>query len=180
MFEKLTECKSLLNKFGGHPMAAGLSLDEDKIDSLRDYLNDNDNLTEEDLTRVTYLDMQLPLRYISEDLIDEIGRLEPYGKGNAKPVFGEKNISIAKLKVLGQNKNVLKVDMLSENRGYNGIYFGDIDHFNQKITDKHGAEVCEGLYTNKLSDVPMDIAFFPSINEFRGNRSVQIIIEDIK
>ena len=115
MFEELLKCKELLGKFGGHPMAAGLSLQEDKVDELRIALNNKCELTDEDLTRKIMIDSSLPLEYLNLHLIEELNVLEPFGKGNSKPVFGVRDAKITKAILLGKDKNVLKLKLLTNN-----------------------------------------------------------------
>lgn len=181
MFEELLKCKDLLSKFGGHPMAAGLSLEEENIDLLSKRLNQVTDLTEEDLIPRITLDMGLPLDYIDYGLIEDLEKLEPFGKGNHKPIFGEKDIKVLRASILGQNRNVLKLRLLSKGgTTMDGIYFGDIGEFEDIIRRKYGSEALEKLYQGMSSDISVDLAFYPSINEFRGNKSIQIVIESFR
>lgn len=180
MFEELNKCKELLGKFGGHPMAAGLSLEEKNIELLRKKLNDITTLTDDDVVPKIYLDMQLPLEKISYDLIKDLSILEPFGKGNSKPIFGEKQVTILKASILGQNKNVLKINILMKNGIYiNGIYFGDIQEFEKIVIDKYSSEELSKLY-NGGSRVNVDIAFYPDINEYNGMVNLQVIVENFR
>ncbi len=181
MFEELSKCKDLLNRFGGHPMAAGLSLDLSKIDNLRKRLNDLTELTEEDLISKKYIDMQLPLDYISFKLMDELSILEPFGKGNNKPLFGDKNIRVKKGTILGKNKNVLKLVLESKNKkNMEGLFFGDIKSFENSVRKAHGDSGLDNLYRGIDSRVDLDILYYPSINEFRGNTNLQVIIQNFR
>lgn len=181
MFEELLKCKDLLSKFGGHPMAAGLSLEVDNVEPLRKRLNEITELTEEDLIPKINLDMQLPLDYINYNLIYDLEKLEPFGKGNNKPLFGEKNIKVLKGNVLGQNKNVLKLKLLSKNGNYiDGIYFGDIEEFEKIVIEKYGVDELEKLYQGSNNDIHLDMAFNPGINQYMGNTSIQLIIENFR
>lgn len=181
MFEELLKCKDLLSKFGGHPMAAGLSLEVDNVEPLRKRLNEITELTEEDLIPKINLDMQLPLDYINYNLIYDLEKLEPFGKGNNKPLFGEKNIKVLKGNILGQNKNVLKLKLLSKNGNYiDGIYFGDIEEFEKIVIEKYGVDELEKLYQGSNNDIHLDIAFNPGINQYMGNTSIQLIIENFR
>jgi single-stranded-DNA-specific exonuclease len=180
MFEELNKCKELLGKFGGHPMAAGLSLEEHNIEPLRKKLNEITTLTDDDVVPKIYLDMQLPLEKISYDLINEIGTLEPFGKGNSKPIFGEKQVTIVKGSILGQNKNVLKVKIMMKNGIYiDGIYFGNIEEFENIVIDRYGVEELDRLYSGN-SRIKLDMAFYPSINEFNGRVSLQVVVENFR
>lgn len=181
MFEELSKCKDILGRFGGHPMAAGLSLDFSNIDSLRNRLNQYTKLTDEDLICKKYIDMQLPLDYISFKLMDELSILEPFGKGNNKPVFGDKNIRVKKGSILGKNKNVLKLILDKKDKdNMEALYFGDIDSFEDRIKDKYGEKGLDNLYRGIDSRVDLDILYYPAVNEFRGRVSLQVVIQSFR
>ncbi len=181
MFEELSECKDFLLKFGGHPMAAGLSLDDVNINKLREKLNKNTSLTDDDLISRIYIDMQLPLEYISFKLIDELRLLEPFGKGNNKPIFGEKNLKINRGVVLGVNRNVLKLVLENENsKTIEGIFFGDINSFENMIQIHYGKSELDKIYRGTFNNVKVDILYYPSINEYNGNTSLQVIIQNYR
>lgn len=181
MFEGLLDCKELLDKFGGHPMAAGLSLQEDKIDELRKYLNDKCELTDEDLTRKIMIDASLPLEYLNVNLIGELDVLEPFGKGNAKPVFGVRDAKITKAMLLGKDKNVLKLRLLTNNNlTIDAMIFNDLEDFESKIIEKYGNEGLDNLYNKSNNNISMDFTFYPSVNEWNGNKSIQIIVNGIR
>ncbi|WP_315077647.1 single-stranded-DNA-specific exonuclease RecJ [uncultured Clostridium sp.] len=181
MFEELLKCKDLLNKFGGHPMAAGLSLEESNINLLRKELNGNTKLTEEELVPKVTIDVPLGLENINYDMINDLEILEPFGKGNSKPLFGAKNVNAVKAMVLGQNKNVLKIKLKTSNgRAIDSIYFGDIEAFEQYITKKYNYEELQKLYDGEFNSVNLDLIFYPSINEYNGNISIQIVIQNYR
>ena len=181
MFEGLLACKELLDKFGGHPMAAGLSLQEDKIDSLRSSLNKKCELTQDDLTKKIMIDASLPLEYLNLNLIEELNVLEPFGKGNSKPVFGVRDAKITNARILGKDKNVLKLRLLlSNNITMDAMIFNDIENFEEKIISKYGKDILEDLYNKSNNSVNMDFTFYPSINEWNGNKSIQIIVNGIR
>lgn len=181
IFEGLLECKELLLKFGGHPMAAGLSLEERNIDKLRKKLNQKTSLTDDDLIARIYIDMQLPLEYISFKLVDELKLLEPFGKGNTKPIFGEKNLRISRGFVLGANRNVLKLILENENKKMiEGIFFGDIITFEKEIDKTYGRNELEKIYRGIESNIKIDILYYPSVNEYNGNTSLQIVIQSYR
>ena len=181
MFEGLLACKELLDKFGGHPMAAGLSLQEDKVDELRKALNNKCELTDEDLTRKIMIDSSLPLEYLNLHLIEELNVLEPFGKGNAKPVFGVKDAKITKAMLLGKDKNVLKLKLLTNNNiTIDAMIFNDLENFESKIIEKYGNEGLDNLYNKSNNNIPMDFTFYPSINEWNGNKSIQIVVNGIR
>ena len=181
MFEEISECKDLLLKFGGHPMAAGLSLEETNISQFRKKLNENTSLTDDDLISRIYIDMQLPLEYISFKLIDELKLLEPFGKGNNKPIFGEKNLKINRGFVLGANKNVLKLILENENRKIiEGIFFGDIMAFENRVNEIYGNGELDKIYKGIGNNIKLDILFYPSVNEYNGNTNLQVTIQNYR
>lgn len=181
MFEGLLSCKDLLDKFGGHPMAAGLSLQEDKIDELRKALNNNCELTDDDLTRKIMIDASLPLEYLNLNLIEELNVLEPFGKGNAKPVFGVRDARVIKATLLGKDKNVLKLRLLTNNNiTIDAMIFNDVEGFEEKIIAKYGEEELQDLYNKSNNNIYLDFTFYPSINEWNGNKNIQIIVSGIR
>lgn len=181
MFEGLLACKELLDKFGGHPMAAGLSLQEDKVDELRIALNNKCELTDEDLTRKIMIDSSLPLEYLNLHLIEELNVLEPFGKGNSKPVFGVRDAKITKAMLLGKDKNVLKLKLLTNNNiTIDAMIFNDLENFESKIIEKYGNEGLDNLYNKSNNNISMDFTFYPSINEWNGNKSIQIVVNGIR
>ncbi|AOY78379.1 single-stranded-DNA-specific exonuclease RecJ [Clostridium formicaceticum] len=180
MFEELLQCKDLLTKFGGHPMAAGLSLEGSNIKALRERLNRQTVLTEEDLIPKIYIDMPLPLEYVSFDLIEELQRLEPFGKGNSKPLFGEKNIGVKKAIILGAKNHVLKLTIDKNGKTLEGIYFGDIEEFKTTIITKFGEAALEKLLKGAANEITLDILYTPTINEYMGRKSLQLQIQNYR
>lgn len=180
MFEELLKCKDLLGKFGGHPMAAGMSIPNENIDEFRDRLNNVTTLTDEDIIPKVSIDMGLMLSQINYEIIDQISLLEPYGKANAKPTFGMKKLKVIDAKVLGKNKNVLKLK-LSDGRLYiEGIYFGDIDGFEKSIKDELGEVEYNKVFNGMINNLYLDIICMPEINEFNGNKKVQLVISNYR
>lgn len=161
MYEKLCECKEYLTKFGGHPMAAGLSLEEENVERFRRKLNEQSGLTEEDLVEKVTIDVPMPIHYIRKDLVQELSLLVPFGKGNEKPLFAQKNLWVSQMRVFGKNRNVVKMRLTDEN-GYpmDGVYFGNGDEFAE-----------EGRGKRKIS-----IVYYPDINMYQGRESLQVII----
>lgn len=161
MFEELTKCKDLFIKFGGHKMAAGVSLQEENVDVLRRRLNENCDLKEDDFVKTVWIDVPMPIGYISEKLIDELTILEPFGNGNCKPVFADRELYVKSLNIIGKNKNVVKMSLVDVN-GYfmEALYFGEVEEFARdiKVGTKHS------------------FTYYPSVNEFRGERTLQIIV----
>lgn len=179
MYEELNKCKSLLAKFGGHKLAAGLSLEEENVDRLRETLNDLSTLTQEDLIPKISIDMQMPLGYINEAFVDELELLEPFGKGNIKPVFVEKNIEILSARILGKNKNVLKMQVQdAPGTQMDAMYFGDVEAFLEFFREKYGKPAVDGLLRGQRSKVEAAFTYYPGINEYMGQKTVQIIIQN--
>lgn len=183
LFDELFKCKHLFERFGGHAMAAGLSLKEENIDSFRTLINKNCKLTEEDYQETIVVDMELKLDDVTFLLATEIETLEPYGKGNKTPIFGTKNILPKELRVI-ENKNtiIFTFETEKQNRNIKGIYFGDVKVFENKIL-----EIYEEYETNKIlngilrnNNFYMDIVYSININEFRDNISVQLLIKDFR
>ena len=162
MYEELTGCGDLLTKFGGHPMAAGLSLDKENVEKFKRRLNDQCTLSEEELTEKVVIDMELPFAAITEQFIEELEYLEPFGKGNTKPVFAARSVVMQHVKIIGKNKNVTKATAIdAAGNRMEAICFHDAQEF---------AERCE------KNNGKMSITFYPGINEFRGERQIQIVI----
>ena len=161
MFEKLTQCKELLLKFGGHPMAAGMSIEPDKLDELRRKLNEYCGLTEEDLILKVWIDVPMPLEYISEKVIDDLSVLEPLGKGNEKPVFADTGLQIKNLSHMGKERQFTKVIFSKQAQFVDGI----------------GKPFVSEAYAagNKVN-----VLYYPSVNEFNGNRKLQIVLSSVK
>lgn len=179
MYDRLCECSRLLERFGGHPMAAGLSLLEENIDELRRELNVRSGLTKESLIpRVTF-DMVLPLSCATKELVREISLLEPFGKGNGKPLFARKNIHLVKGTVLGAERNVLKLSLKEDgdNILFQGILFQKTEAFEQYIMEKYGEKSLKNLYSGKNVEICLDIVYSPGINEYKGRESIQLVIE---
>ena len=163
MFKELVKCKALLSKFGGHPMAAGLSLPEENVDAFRKLLNDNCALTEEEMAEKVRIDVPMPISYVNMPLIRQLNLLEPFGKGNTKPLFAQKNIKITGCRVFGKNRNVVKMKLYDEN-GFeaDGVWFGDGDAFVEQIREKER----------------WSVAYYPSINAYNGRESIEIIVQN--
>lgn len=161
MYEKLCECREYLTKFGGHPMAAGLSLEEDNIEPFRRKLNELSGLGPEDFIEKVSIDVPMPINYIRKDLIQELKILEPFGKGNEKPVFAQKGLRVLRSRVLGSGRNVVKMQVADE-AGYTmeAIYFGDGDQFCEDIRGKQ----------------TLSVVYYPEINSYMGRETIQIVI----
>lgn len=165
MFRELTKVRDLLPKFGGHPMAAGLSIKEEDVPEFRKRLNENAELTEDDFIPRVWIDVPMPLEYVTEGLVEELKRLEPFGQGNEKPLFAQKGLMIRSLRVLGKNRNVVKLGLVTDTGlSMDGLLFGDGDAFQKELAGKDR----------------IDIVYYPDINEYNGNRTLQAVIRNYK
>lgn len=180
MFEELLKCKDLLGKFGGHPMAAGMSIPSENIDKFREKLNEVTTLSDEDIIPKVSIDMPLPINKINYKLIDEIALLEPYGKGNPKPNFAVKGLMVKAARILGKNNNVLKLNLTDGYLNIDGIYFGDIEVALEIIKNKFGEYEYNKMLNGQTNMVKIDIVYFPDINEYNGRKSVQLLIQNIR
>lgn len=163
MFDELSRCADLFTKFGGHPMAAGMSLPKENLEKLRRQLNENCTLTEADMIEKLSIDIVMPIQYISEPFIEELKCLEPFGNGNSKPLFAERNFRVLKSQILGKNKNTVKIYGVNEAGCHmEGLYFGDPSEFMELLEKKE----------------TISVTYYPSVNEFRGQRTLQLMIQD--
>ena len=163
MYEEMVKCADLMIQFGGHPMAAGLSIEEKNIEEFRRRLNVNCTLTDEELRPKIVIDVPMPVSYITKGLIEQISLLEPFGKGNTKPVFAQKNLRVLDYSIIGKNKNVVKLKLLDpQGISVEGIYFGEAEDFVNFIREKDS----------------ISVTYYPEINRFRGRESLQIIIQN--
>ncbi len=165
MFQGLVEVQDLLTKFGGHPMAAGFSLPLENVDEFRRRLNENAKLTPEDFIPKVWIDIALPFEYVDEALIEELERLEPFGQGNEKPQFAQKNLLVRSARVMGKNRNVVKLMLVNE-RGaaLDAVVFTDGDLFLEEMGNSRR----------------MDVVYYPTVNEYNGRRTVQIVVRNWK
>ena len=175
MFHELLACKDLMIRFGGHKMAAGMTLREENLQELRKRLNDNSTLKEEDFYPVVNIDAAMPIGYATEKLIEEFERMEPFGVGNPKPLFAEQHFRVLRGQRLGKDKNVLKLHV--QNRVGNrcdAMLFHGVEEFEQFIVENFGREELARMYEGRENDIDVALTYFPTINEYGGNRTVQI------
>ena len=165
MYQGLCAVADLLVKFGGHPMAAGLSIEESDIDEFRRRLNENAKLTEDDFVPQIWIDVPMPFEYVNEKIVDELKGLEPFGQGNEKPLFAQKSLTIRNVRVLGKNRNVVKMNLVT-NTGhpFDGLLFADGDRFLEEQTGQN----------------TIDMIYYPDVNEYNGTRTLQAIIKNYK
>lgn len=177
MFDKMTEVAELFTKYGGHPMAAGLSMREEDIDKLREQLNQKAELSEEDMAEVVRLDAVLPMSYFTVDTIRQLSVLEPCGKSNTRPVFADRNIRITRANIVGVNRNVLKLHLLdSRGNPVAGVYFGEVEKFLTFLSEKFGSEEVDAAMHGKENSIQFAAVYEPAVDTYSGRESVQAII----
>ncbi|MCI7289213.1 MAG: single-stranded-DNA-specific exonuclease RecJ [Blautia sp.] len=163
MYEELVKCSDLLTQFGGHPMAAGLSMEEKNVELFRRRLNDNCTLTEQDLIPKIMIDVPMPISYLSKKLTEQLKVLEPFGKGNSKPLFAQKNLRAVGIRVLGRNRNVAKMFLIDENGiKMDAVYFGEAQEF-VDFVQAHDT---------------ISVTYYPEINVFQGRENLQVVIKN--
>ncbi len=177
MYEAMVRCKELFTKFGGHKMAAGLSMEEDNIEELRSVLNQDCGLQEEDfVTRVT-IDVPMPLSYASEELARQLQMLEPYGVGNPKPLFAEKNVTLQSVTIMGKSKNVLRLRVAAGgNRTYQMVRFGNPEQMQQYLADKYGTDAWENCLQGR-GNYLLSVVYQLGINSYKGRQELQYILQ---
>lgn len=181
MFEEMVKCQDLFRKFGGHPMAAGFSLPRSRIDEMRRRLNENCTMTEEDMAEKIMVDVPMPINYIRESLVEELSVLEPFGNGNEKPLFAERHLKLLSAHILGKNANVLKLQVANATGcTMEALYFGIPDNILSYLADKYGRNEVQKLLWGKVNQIEMDLTYYPSINEYQGRRTLQIVIKNFR
>lgn len=178
MYAELSKVKELFTKFGGHKMAAGVSLPKENVENLRKRLNENCNLTEDDLYLKVWIDMQLPLEYVTMNMIEELNIIGPYGKGNEKPVFAEKNLKVNKIEILGKKGNVLRLTIENGNHyRMTAMVFGRVMEFLAFTKEKFGQSEIDKALKGEKNNIEIMATYYPRINEYNGNSQIQIVID---
>lgn len=181
MYEEMCKCKELFTKFGGHPMAAGLSLPQENVELFRKKINECASLTEEQLIPKIHIDVPMPVDYASMGLVEELSVLAPFGKDNPRPVFADRNLRISRMWVVGKNNNVLRLSMISAHgTPVSAIYFGDIENFLDYIRQQFGEQSLENAMRGRFNDIVLSIVYSPKINRFKENESLQFEIQYYK
>lgn len=181
MFEELNKCKEYISKFGGHPMAAGLSVEEDNIPKLKKALNEKTTLTDDDLIPIIKIDSPLALNYLNYELIEDIEKLRPFGKANNSPLFAVKNLEVARVFFMGKDKNFMKFRFKINGSSYiEGVNFDKYEEFKQDFSCKYGEERFLKLQDDGYGGFSMDIIYYPNINEYNGKISIQLNIKNIR
>lgn len=177
MYEELNKCKELLTKFGGHRLAAGLSLPKENIGKFREMLNKKCTLTEEEMKEKVTIDMEMPFGCVTEGLVKELELLEPFGKGNTKPVFAARDVTLLGARILGKNRNVLKLQVQDVNGcRIEAMLFHHADDFLGKLEEQYGKTEVEALLKGRGRQIRISMTYYPDINEYMGKKTPQIVV----
>lgn len=177
MYEELNKCKELLTKFGGHRLAAGLSLPKENVGKFREMLNKNCTLTEEEMKEKVTIDMEMPFGCVTEGLVKELELLEPFGKGNTKPVFAARDVTLLGARILGKNRNVLKLQVQDVNGcRIEAMLFHHADDFLGKLEEQYGKTEVEALLKGRGRQIRISMTYYPDINEYMGKKIPQIVV----
>ena len=173
MYEELNKCKDILTKFGGHRLAAGLSLEKENIAEFRRRLNENCTLTEEEMKEKVTIDMEMPFLCVTEELVKELELLEPFGKGNTKPIFAARGVT----RILGKNRNVLKIKAQDANGSViEAMLFQNVEGFLKNMEETYGRMEVDALLQGRGGHIKIAVTYYPDINEYMGKRTPQIVI----
>lgn len=179
MFEQLSKCRELFARFGGHKMAAGLTMKREYLEELRRRLKEECPLTQQDLWPVVMIDTPMPLGYITEELIHDLERLEPFGRGNEKPLFAQQHVTILRLMRIGKNRNMIKMQVCGpEGTAMDALYFGDGEEFLSFLEKEYGAAAVASAMRGMGGNMDIALTYYPQINVFREQRSLQIVVQN--
>ena len=179
MFTELSAFRKLFLRFGGHKMAAGLTMEKKNLEALRTGLNERCSLTPTQLMPLVMIDVAMPLGYISEDLIADLEKLEPFGRANEKPLFAQQHLSVLRLSRIGKNRNVVKMSVMGpEGVVMDALYFGDTDVFFDFLEETYGRDNVAAALRGMRNTIDIAVTYYPQINEFQGKRSLQIVIQN--
>jgi single-stranded-DNA-specific exonuclease len=177
MYEALRGCDDLLTKYGGHAMAAGLSMKAENLEVFTQRINEQCELEAAAFIPKVYIDVPMPISYVTEELIGELENLAPFGKGNEKPVFAQKDVNLLSAKIMGKERNVIKLTMeTSDGATGEGIYF-EAQEMSDNLVNWFGQEEYDKLLHGWLNNIVLNIVYYPSVNEFNGNRTIQFQIK---
>lgn len=178
MYDKMSECRELYTKYGGHKMAAGVSMPEENVEAFRAYLNAHCGLTEEDFVEKVHIDVPMPMSYVTTGLVRQLPVLEPFGNGNPKPIFAQKNIRLVRGRILGKNSNVGKYTVEDDGgRQYEMMYFGDLEVWHGFLAKEFGQEECDRLYGTGGGNIRIHVVYYPDINVYQGRESLQMVMQ---
>lgn len=179
MFTELSAFRSLFLRFGGHKMAAGLTMEKKNLETLRDGLNARCTLTQTQLMPLVMIDAAMPLGYISEEVIADLEKLEPFGRANEKPLFAQQHLSVLRLSRIGKNRNVVKMSVMGpEGIIMDALYFGDTDVLFDFLEEEYGRDNVAAALRGMRNTIDIGVTYYPQINEFQGKRSLQIVIQN--
>ena len=178
MYEQMCKCSNLLTKFGGHPMAAGLSLPEENVELFRKQMNENCLFRAEEIVQTIHIDVPMPVDYVTNALVEEFSILAPFGKDNPKPVFADRNLKISRMWVIGKNQNVLRMTLVSEQgRPLSAIYFGDIEAMRTYLVEQYGTQEVEKAFHGRENNMQISIVYSPKINTYKDSETLQFEIQ---
>ena len=178
MYEQMCKCSNLLTKFGGHPMAAGLSLPEENVELFRKQMNENCPFRAEEIVQTIHIDVPMPVDYVTNALVEEFSILAPFGKDNPKPVFADRNLKISRMWVIGKNQNVLRMTLVSEQgRPLSAIYFGDIEAMRTYLVEQYGTQEVEKAFHGRENNMQISIVYSPKINTYKDSETLQFEIQ---
>lgn len=179
MYEELSKCKELFLKFGGHKLAAGLSMEEKNVEIFRRIMNENCTLTEQDMEEKILIDISMPFSYATEEFLKELELLEPFGTGNPKPVFAQRNVKFLSMRIMGKAGNMAKFSVEDENGGrYSLVLFRNLEGFLEDVGKKYGQKTLELFKSqNRNNGVKMHVIYYPSLNEYMGRREIQYVMQ---
>ena len=181
MAKKLHDVEDLLIRYGGHPMAAGLSLPKDNIESFRKRLNENAGLSDKDLVPVLWIDAAMPLGYITKELVRQLELLKPFGEGNERPLFAAKDIVPYSARYIGKERQYLKLELPGgAGRRIDAVYFRDAKGWIESLGEKYGENEVASMFSGRPSAVRLDFTYYPSINTYMGREYLQVKIEDYR
>lgn len=181
IYEEMTKCSSFFTKYGGHKMAAGLSMREEDVEPFRQKINEICTLTEDDLQEKIHIDVPMPVSYVSFGLVEELELLEPFGTGNPKPVFAQKDLKFVSARALGKAGNVLRFTVEDgEQKRWEMMYFGGKDNFEAYAAEKYGQTALDSLYSGKGSPLYFDVVYYPGVNTWQGNTKLQLVMQQYR
>lgn len=177
MYEEMTRVKHLFIRYGGHRMAAGLSLEEENVEKFRRAVNENCTLTPEELEEKVHIDVPMPISYVSWPLMEQLEELEPFGNGNPKPLFAQKNVELLSARVLGKNGTAVRFTVLDDQgKRWEMMAFGDPGPMNEYMAEKFGRDAVNALYLSKASGIRLSVTYYPSVNTWQGNSKLQLVM----
>lgn len=178
IYEEMTKCRRYFTRYGGHRMAAGLSMAEADIDAFRKEINQNCTLTPEDMQERVHIDVPMPVSYVTFSLVEELGRLEPFGTGNPRPIFVHRDLLFVSARILGKNRNVLRFVVVDEKgRRWEMVYFGDRAAFEDYLVSRFGEKALQELYRESGTGVRLSAVYYPEINVYQGSARLQLVLQ---